>query len=130
MFERRTTCIPTFGIRIGPKLEESNINLDTIATYSVSEVPPWTITRPKVIFDINTSKKSSTDPSLFRSKFVEIKSEYRDFIPIYTDGSRDGDTVAATVTPIGTIQSRLPDMSSIFSAETKAILLALDSIQT
>ena len=46
-------------------------------------------------------------------------------IPVYTDGSRDGNAVAcATVFPSNTVISmRLPDSASVFTAEVWAIII-------
>ena len=56
--------------------------------------------------------------------------QYGDYKFYYTDGSKDNDKVAAaSVTSDNTVSVRLPDRSSIFSAETKAIQLALSSIE-
>lgn len=64
------------------------------------------------------------------SKFNEIRDSFSTFKHIYTDGSKDGDSVAAAaVAGDNTYTFRLPDKASIFSAELKAIWLALDHIQ-
>ena len=57
---------------------------------------------------------------------MEIRDRYRDYIPVYTDGSRDGNAVAcATVFPSNTVISmRLPD--SVFIAEVWAFIKALE----
>ena len=56
---------------------------------------------------------------------------FRDYIPVYTDGSRDGNAVAcATVFPSNTVISmRLPDSASVFTAEVWAIIKALEQIK-
>jgi ribonuclease HI len=54
---------------------------------------------------------------------------YHTYNSLYTDGSKDADKVAAAaVTRSSTLQCRLPDRASIFTAEIQAILLALDHI--
>ena len=64
------------------------------------------------------------------SKFNEIKDNFSNYQHIYTDGSKEGDTVAAAaVTDNDTYTFRLPDKSSIFSAELKAIWIALYHIK-
>ena len=56
--------------------------------------------------------------------------QYFSFKPIYTDASKDGNSVA-TAALYGTKvkKCRLPNKSSIFSAEVKAIDLALDLVE-
>ena len=68
---------------------------------------------------------------LFIKLFMEIRERYGDHIPVYTDGSRDGNSVAcAAVFPSDTIISmRLADSACIFSAEVWAIIKALEQIR-
>ena len=57
-------------------------------------------------------------------------SDFPNYETIFTDGSKDGDTAgSACVTPSYTYKCRLPYNASIFSAEIKAIDLALDHIE-
>ena len=66
----------------------------------------------------------------FLTKYHELLSDFPNNETIFTDGSKDGDTAgSACVTPSDTNKSRLPDSASIFSAEIKAIDLALDHIE-
>ena len=75
-------------------------------------------------------KKSDTPPHLFINKYNEIRNSLQGYIAIFTDGSKCGTAVAAAAlsAPL-TLSSRLPDNSSIFSAESQAINLALDIIE-
>ena len=62
---------------------------------------------------------------------MEIRDRYRDYIPVYTDGSRDGNSVAcAAVFPSDTTFSmRLPDSASILTVEMWAIIKAVEKIK-
>ena len=62
---------------------------------------------------------------------MEIRNGYRDYIPVYTDGSRDWSFVAcATDFPLDIVISmRLPDTASIFTAEIVAVIKALEQIK-
>ena len=76
------------------------------------------------------SKKFQTDPIVLRTKFQELLSDFPNYETIFTDGSKAVDTAgSACVTPSDTYKCRLPDNASIFSAEIKAIDLALDHIE-
>ena len=67
---------------------------------------------------------------IFKNKFLEVKAQYYTHLEIYTDGSKDGEKVASAATLDGELyQFRLPNNSSIFSAEHKAIDLALNYIE-
>ena len=76
------------------------------------------------MLDLVDLKKDQTDASIYQQLFMEIRDRYRDYIPVYTDGSRDGNAVAcATVFPSNTVISmRLPDSASVFTAEVWAII--------
>ena len=76
------------------------------------------------------TRMSQTDPLVFQTKFHELLSDFLNYETIFTDGSKDGDTAGpARVTPSDADKCRLPDSASIFSAEVKAIDLALDHIE-
>ena len=129
LFSRKQTAIPTFGIRIQRILETSDFKNDNIHPSIIPEFPPWTLHKPKVILDLSELSKKDTQPEYFLERFSIIKDEYSYFIPIYTDGSKENDRVgcAAVINDI-TIKERLPSNASIFTAELKAIDLALDAI--
>jgi hypothetical protein len=63
---------------------------------------------------------------LIQQHFAEIRSATSEYSIIYTDGSQDGDRVASAVVFRQQVYSaRLPSVSSIFSADANAMLLAL-----
>ena len=51
---------------------------------------------PKMVLDLVHLKKDRTDASIYHQMFWEIRYRYGDYIPVYTDGSRDGNYVACT----------------------------------
>ena len=79
---------------------------------------------------INKNRKSEVDSHIFKTEFLEIKSAYKHYMSIYTDGSKQDEKVAcAVISPNFTDSIRLPDNSSIFTAEAKAIDIALYHIR-
>ena len=131
IFADKPNSIPTLGIRIKPSLEATGIDLYNIANHVLPEYPPWLLKQPHVIFDINVHKKSFTPSHIFTSNFLQVRERFHDFTFLYTDGSKDDDRVAAAaVFPDGESRCRLPDKSSIFSAELQAIHLALDYVES
>ena len=75
------------------------------------------------MLDLVHLKKDRTDASIYQQLFMEIRNTYRDYIPVYTDGSRDGNAVAcATVFPSNTV-------ISVFTAEVWAVIKALEQIK-
>ena len=132
LFDARPSAIPTFGLRIKQFLTASNIDLSNILetpSYFIS--PPWCMKPPKIVLDLVHLKNDQTDASIYQQRFIEIRDRYRDYIPVYTDGSRDRNAVAcATVFPSNTVISmRLPDSTSVFTAEVWAIIKALEQIK-
>ena len=92
LFENKPNMIPSFGIKISSEFENINLDLDDIADYKISDVPPWTFCKPRVLFSLHNDKKSQTDPTVFQTKFHELLSAFPSYEPIFTDGSKDGDT--------------------------------------
>ena len=85
--------------------------------------------KPKILFDLHSSKKSETSPIIMKSNFNELKSNYTNCTPIYTDGSKDDMRVGcAAISDNYSENMRIPDGSSVCTAEAKAIDLALDFI--
>ena len=72
LFENKPNMIPSFGIRISSEFENMNLDLDNIADFKISDVPPWTFSQPRVLFSLHNDKKSQTDPIVFRTKFHEL----------------------------------------------------------
>ena len=121
LYESKPNFIKSFGVRILPILESANINFNNIDKTFTPNVPAWCISKPKLLFDLH--------PIIMKSNFQELKSHYMDYKHIYTDGSKDDMKVGcAVVSDDFTETMRIPDGSSIFTAEAKAIDLALDLI--
>ena len=128
-FGRKESAIPTFGIRIQSLLENSNISNNNVHETIIPEVPPWTLHLPKVNLRLSNLSKSETPYHISIQKFNEIKYEHSYCTAIYTDGSKDNDRVGcAAILNNFTIKQRLPSNASIFTAEIKAIDLALEVV--
>ncbi|KAG1671734.1 RNA-directed DNA polymerase from mobile element jockey [Nymphon striatum] len=129
-FARRQNSIPTFGLRVLPVFEQIGLPLGNIARCVLPSIPPWTMLRPIINFSLTGLKKGTTPSYVYLNKFLEVSDSYHGYHHIYTDGSRQNDEVAAAaISSLTSLSSRLPDKSSIFSAESKALLLALDIVE-
>ncbi|KAG1655164.1 RNA-directed DNA polymerase from mobile element jockey [Nymphon striatum] len=129
-FARRQNSIPTFGLRVLPLFEQIGLPLGNIARCVLPSIPPWTMNRPIINFSLTGLKKGTTPSYVYLYKFLEVSDSYHGYHHIYTDGSRQNDEVAAAaISSLRSLSSRLPDKSSIFSAESKALLLALDIVE-
>ena len=108
LFARKESAILTFGIRIKAVLENSDISNDNVHQTIISEIPPWTLNRPRVNLELSSLSKKDT-PSVFIQKFNEIKNEHSYCTPIYTDGSKDNDRVGCgTIIDNSSFKQRLP----------------------
>jgi ribonuclease HI len=130
LFDARPFVIPPLGIRAKQHLLDSAISLDCVALSTISPVPPWLLEPPEFIYALHHSgSKSEVPPHVFQSELNAILSEIDGFTRLYTDGSKDGASVAAAaICGPRVFIKRLPNNSSVFSAEARAILLALDAM--
>ena len=129
LYERKPSAIPPLGIRIQEHIVPADINLDNIKTSKLINFPPWQMAKPTVNLELTKYPKSTTNQLVYQQHFAELKAQYPEHVSIYTDGSKDGVSVtAAAIVNNKTLTCRLPDNSSIFSAEAKAIQIALDAI--
>ena len=72
---------------------------------------------PIILYNLKVSKKSETDPSLFKGLFHNVQDSYNEHQIIFTDGSRDDQKVGCAVVSGRLVSKlRLPDMASIFTA--------------
>jgi hypothetical protein len=96
----------------------------------VLELPPWSGRRPSVILRLAELRKSAMHPLTYQKLHADIQHEYADHYSIYTDGSKDKGRVAAAAVCRGLeVVTRIPDQSSIFMTEARALLLALEYIE-
>ena len=131
IYERKPTAIRPFGLRVLPLLDSTNINPNNIEKHFVTEIPSWCMKKPDILFDLHTSKKSASDSLIMKQNFHILQSRYTEYQHIYTDGSKDGEKVGCAFLYGNHFSSlRIPDGSSVFTAEAKAIDLALDFIDS
>ena len=129
-FLEKDKVIPPFSLRCEADFNCLDCDLENTASHRISEVPLWTAKSPTYLYNLASDKKVTTDPMIFKTKFLQIKEQYYTYEEIYTDGSKDGEKFASTAILDGeSYQFRLPNNSSIFSAELKAIDLALNHIE-
>ena len=96
----------------------------------MSNLPPWTITKPHIDLTFLQQEKTLPTTSSAKKRFKELRDKYSDHTAFYTDGSKTVDRTGATVTNIDNYkQIRLSNIVSIYSAELQAIKMALDRIK-
>ena len=127
--ERR--AIPAFRVRFQRLLNSIDMNIEDIAeNENILELPLWDTPPISCLSHIANYEKENTLPQFYKDQFYITKYMYSDYECIYTDGSKQEDKVAyAFVTPSFTKLKRIPDGSSIFTAEAYAVLDALQYIK-
>ena len=129
LFQKSPGVVPPFYIRVRPLLDKINFNIKNMDNHK-QKIPPYKMNQPKINFDLSEYKKEGTSPELFTALAGEIKEKYNNYKHIYTDGAKmDEKVAAAAVTDSEIFVSRLADHSSIFTAEARAIDLALEHIK-
>ena len=64
LYESKPNFIKSFGVRILPVLESANINFNNIDKTFTPNVPAWCINKPKLLFDLHSSKPRSDSTTL------------------------------------------------------------------
>ena len=131
LYEQKPKAIKSFGIRISPLLESANIKPQNIEKHFTPNIPAWCMKPPEILFDLHSGKKSESNPHILKDDFRKMQSRYKNYQHIYTDWSKEDSKVGcAVISDNHSNMQRIPDDSSIFTAEAKAIDLALDFIST
>ena len=94
-YNNKPMAIKPLGLRIQPLLEEANINIKNVQHFSFPSKEPWTLNPPKIILDLHKNKKTEVELHIFKNEFLEIKSNYKHYLSIYTDGSKQDEKVAS-----------------------------------
>ena len=88
---------------------------------------------PEILFDLHSGKKSESNPHILKDDFRKLRNRCKNYQQIYTDGSKEDSKVkvgCAVILDNHSNMQRIPDDSSIFTAEAKAVDPALDFIST
>jgi ribonuclease HI len=130
-FVNKPSFIQPFGMRILTLLDDMNFNLTAVSSFRVADQGPWTLHRPRVLLSLHTGVKSEIPPQVLKEEFNVFLSGEMDSTHIYTDGSKDHTgTACAAVSNGRLLLCRLPSEASIFTAEARAIILALKIVQS
>ena len=129
LYDRKENAIKPFGLRMEGLTTKAQMDTTQVHRSIISKTPPWLLKQPTVLLDLSKHPKTKTNPITFQEETLIIKNDYPDYLHIYTDGSKSGDRVgcAAVLNNTKSLR-RLPNKSSIYSAEILAIDLALDII--
>ena len=129
---RETTCEKHDLVQSGKSSLKSwpDVKLIPQTNKQTPEKPQWSQKKPLVILEMCKNKKNETNPCTFKNEYGALKDRYRDHIPIFTDGSKEGNKVGYAVhTEYGDLTGALHGRASIFTAEARALTRALDWIK-
>ena len=94
LFEK-SCLIPSLGLRILPLFEDSKIDLDVVDDTTVSDTPPWSQSKPQICLFLTKYKQDTTNPEVYKQAFFEITSRHKNYVQIFTDGSKVDEMIAA-----------------------------------
>ena len=131
LYEQKPKAIKSFRIRISPLLEAANIKPQNVEKHITPDIPAWCVKQPDILFDLHSGKTSESNPHMLKDDFRRLQSRYKNYQQVYTYGSKEDSKVGCAVTSGNhSNMQRIPDDSSIFAAEAKAVDLASDVIRT
>ena len=126
VFERKPTQLAPIAIRVSGDLQMVGFKKSDVITSSIPTTPPF-LTRPVVNFTLHCSDKSNTPSEMFKHCFYELCHEFKNYYRIFTDGSKDGNRVAAVVVYRDTCS--ITWYSKHLQSGIYALLLAIDVVR-
>ena len=130
-YNENPNCIPPFGIRLLPHVNDADIDTDIISDFSkFPDTPPWTFQTPDIRFDLASYRKHSTSSLAYKTYFAEMCEKFPNYEKVFTDGSKSEGVAASAIYPLQdqSISKCISSDSSIYTAELTALILALKII--
>ena len=110
LYEQKPKAIKSFGIRISPLLESTNIKPKNIEKHFTPNIPAWCMKPPEIHFDLHSGKNSESNPHILKDYFRKLQSRYKNYQQIRTDGSKeDSKVVCAVISDNHINMQRIPD---------------------
>ena len=131
IYDAKASATLPAGIRLNRLLVEAAFRYPKVYPHGLSATAPWVTKRPSCLTGLASNKKSSTSPIIYKKGFAELCSEFKGFIQIFTDGSKDDCAVGSAFISGNDIKYgfKLNDKCSILTAELYALLQALKFIK-
>ena len=127
LFASKPTQIPPLGIRVAEDLRTIGFSHKK---KQYSELCAVCASVALFNFSLYDFEKNSTSPEVLQSRFAEMRANFGKHVEFYTDGSKTGESAACAVIWGNQVKSmRLPDKSSVYTAELVAIRMSLEVIQ-
>ena len=74
LYEKKPKSIKSFGIRISPLLESTNIKPQNIEIHFTPNIPDWCLKQPEIPFDLHSGEKSGSNPHILKDDFRKLKT--------------------------------------------------------
>lgn len=115
--------------RINKIFITEHMKFDDVYERFYNENPPWSLPKANINTELAKYNKDTTSSIIYKAEINKILDLHRDADHIYTDGSVCERRVGCAFFTENTIDKwRLPDNSTIYTAELTAIIKALDLI--
>ena len=96
LFSNKPGTIPTLGIRLQPRLDDMEVDLDAISDVRPPECPPWLLQLPNILFNLSDLRKGDTCPLVFQIMLLELLCRFLRHLKVYTDGSKEDKRTATS----------------------------------
>lgn len=112
--------------------EQFPINFNNIWQLSSQKQPPWISKDIQIDISLSDHLKNNTNANQYKKLYQQkIQTKFKNFELLFTDGSvKDNLASYAVIANTETHSSRIPNYSSIFTAEMLGILEAIKIIKT
>ena len=128
-FRNKPSIVPPFPLRLEYDATNFGIDLSCPVAALPSLVAPWDMQPIEVNFSLTKFDKRNVPAAELRQEFLQIAENYKNLAHFYTDGTKSSNSVGcAVVGPSCSIVKRLSTEATIFSAESYALLVAVDTI--
>ena len=113
-----------FQVRLNKSVSEESLKNQSILELTPSRVPPWFVPRAEIC--VKTIIKKNSSDEVTKKLFLEHDEVHNGAYKIFTDGSKSNEGVGlAVVTKDSYEVAKLPNMTSVYTAELSAINRAL-----
>jgi ribonuclease HI len=128
LLQARPSSIPPFHYRVENILNSFNFHKVDIVT-AKHFYPPWAGPNFTFLNPFKSYDKGSTAPIIYQQIFNNHRQDFKDYAPVFTDGSKSDDFVGCAYVINGTSFShKLHPAISNYSAEILAIINALEKL--
>ena len=126
-FDHRKKALPWIG-QAKKMLEEADLNLEDIEIIESRYL--YNTPKIKTKFTMHTKSKENLIPIEVKAHFQDMLENYAGYQPVFTDGSvKDNKTGCAVHIQGRDYLYRLPDNTSVYTAELFALSMAIDKIE-